>query len=116
MAYDEGLEQRIREAMPAGVKFEEKKMFGGWAVMVRGHMICGIVRQDLMVRVGPDGHEDALSRPHVRPMDFAGRPMKGMVYVAPAGLMAEGELEKWLKLALKYNAAQAPKAKKEKRS
>lgn len=56
-------------------------MFGGLAVTVNGHMACGVVRDDLMLRLGEDGTEHALERAHVRPMEFTGRPLKGMVYV-----------------------------------
>jgi len=63
-------------------------MFGGLAFMVGEKMACGVVGEELMVRLGPDGAEAALEEPHVRPMDFTGRPMTGMVFVAPAGLRA----------------------------
>ena len=58
-------------------------MFGGLAFMIDGHMCCGIVGDDLMLRLGPDGAKTALERPHVREMDFTGRPMTAMVFVAP---------------------------------
>ncbi len=61
----------------------ERKMFGGLAFMVRGHMACGIVGDDLMLRLGVESAEQALDRPPVRRMDFTGRPMTGMVYVGP---------------------------------
>src|SRR5215471_4643031 len=64
-------------------------MFGGLAFMLGGHMFCGVVKDTLMVRLGPDGARRALDRPHVRPMDFTGRPMKGMVFVEAAGLRGE---------------------------
>ena len=41
--------------------FEERKMFGGLAFMVNTHMACGIVKDDLMVRVGKAGHDAALA-------------------------------------------------------
>jgi hypothetical protein len=73
MAYDEVLEQRIRRVIGEVAEVIEKKMFGGIAYMLSGNMACGIVGDDLMVRVGPDGYGDALERPHARPMDFTGR-------------------------------------------
>jgi hypothetical protein len=48
-------------------------------------MCCGVVGDDLMVRVGPDDYDEALAERHARPMDFTGRPLKGMVYVSPSG-------------------------------
>ena len=71
-------------------------MFGGLAFMLHGHMCCGIVGNDLMLRIGEPGYQTALKRPHVRPMDFTGRPMKGMIYVDAAGLQAASSLKSWL--------------------
>ena len=81
MAYDEGLAQRIREALdelrpPALV---EKKMFGGIGFMVQGNMACGVNKDKLIVRVGPAGYQEALTRPHAMVFDITGRPMKGWV-------------------------------------
>lgn len=111
MAYDEGLAQRVRDAMPPGVACEEKKMFGGLCFLVRGSMALGIVKNELMVRVGPDGHEASLAMPHVREMDFTGRPMKGMIYVAPEGLAAASDMEHWVNQALAFNRTQPVKKK-----
>jgi TfoX/Sxy family transcriptional regulator of competence genes len=78
----------------------EKKMFGGLTFMVAGRMACGVVHDELMVRVGPDGHDAALAEPHTRPMDFTGRPMRGMVYVDPAGVASDADLASWLDRAI----------------
>jgi len=71
-------------------------MFGGVAFLVRGNMCCGVVGNDLMVRVGADGYKDALARPHVREMDFTGRPLKGMVYVSAIGVRTAKQLQSWV--------------------
>ena len=110
MAYDEGLAQRVRQLLVNQHGVTERKMFGGLAFMLRGNMFCGIVKDDLMVRVGPEEHERALARPHVRPMDFAGRPMRGMVFVAPQGGRAENDLKWWVSQGLKF-AASLPRKK-----
>jgi TfoX/Sxy family transcriptional regulator of competence genes len=111
MAYDEKLAARIRELFPAdGV--EEKKMFGGIAFMLGGNMVCGVTKDDLMVRVGPDKHEAALDREGARPMDFAGRPMRGMVFVRPAGYASDADLRDWLDLALAFATTLPPKQAK----
>ena len=81
-------------------------------LLVGGHMACGIVGVDLMVRVGPDAHEGALAQPHARPMDFAGRPMVGMVYVAPAGVTDEGALDVWVDGGVTFARTLPPKAPK----
>jgi hypothetical protein len=86
VAYDEELAGRVRAVLPATEAVTERQMFGGLAFMLGGHMFCGVIKDTLMVRLGLDGADRALDRPHVRPMDFTGRPVKGMVFVEPEGL------------------------------
>jgi len=102
MAFDESLADRIRALVQHRADIEERKMFGGLAFLLRGHMCCGIVGSDLMVRVGRDDHESALAEAHVRPMDFTGRPSKGMVYVAPAGVRTARSLQRWIERGIRY--------------
>jgi TfoX/Sxy family transcriptional regulator of competence genes len=102
MAFDEAVAGRIREALAGAPDVVEKRMFGGIAFMLRGNMCCGVIGDRLMLRVGPDGYEPALSRPHAKPMDFTGKPMKGMVYVEPAGFASDGGLKAWISRAMKF--------------
>jgi TfoX/Sxy family transcriptional regulator of competence genes len=95
MAYDERLAARIRSVLDARTGVEERKMFGGLAFLLDGRMFCGIVKGELMVRVGPERYAEALALSHARPMDFTGRPMTGMVYVAAAGLRGAA-LDRWV--------------------
>jgi TfoX/Sxy family transcriptional regulator of competence genes len=108
MAYDEQLAERVRDVLGETADVTEQKMFGGLAFMVRGHMVCGVVHDDLMLRLGPDGAEAAVDRPHVRPMDFTGRPMRSMVYVEPAGLAGEA-LDDWVHAAVAFADRLPPK-------
>jgi TfoX/Sxy family transcriptional regulator of competence genes len=110
MAYDEGLAGRIRSVLRGRDDVVEKKMFGGLTFMVAGRMACGVVHDDLMVRVGPDGHDDALTEPGTRPMDFTGRPMRGMVYVAPAAVATDDDLRRWVDRAVRVATAQGSSA------
>jgi hypothetical protein len=96
MAYDEQLAGRIRRVLAARDDVAEKKMFGGLAFMVDGHMCCGVIGDDLMVRVGPEALGAALARPHVRVMDFTGRPSRGMVYVGPGGTGTARAVAGWV--------------------
>ena len=110
MAYNERLASRIREILDAqdgGV--DERKMFGGIAFMVKGHMCCGVIHDDLMLRLGADRAEEALAEPHVRPMDFTGRPMQGYVYVAAPALETDEGLARWLRLARDFVETLPPK-------
>ena len=102
MAYDEGLAQRIHEHFEDRTDVDSKKMFGGLCFMVSNHMCCGIVGETLMARVGPDNYEDSLGRPHAREMDFTGKAMKGMIYVAAGGLESDSELADWLDMCTKF--------------
>ena len=109
MAYDEGLAERVRELLAVRVDVTERRMFGGLAFMVGGHMACGITGDDLMVRVGREGYDDALAQPHAREMDFTGRSMRGMVYVAVEGIEGDKELMGWLAPAVDFAGGLPPK-------
>ncbi len=109
MAYDEDLAVRVRELLEDEPTCIDKKMFGGLCFMVTGHMCCGIIGDELMVRVGPDGYEAALARPHARPMDFTGRPLTGMVYVGAAGLRTKAALRAWVARGLAFTRSLPPK-------
>jgi TfoX/Sxy family transcriptional regulator of competence genes len=109
MAYDEGLAARVRDILDEHPGVIEKKMFGGLAFMVRGNMACGIIQDDLMVRVGPERYETALAQPHARIMDFTGKPMRGMVVVDGAGLDADETLDEWVQRGLQFALSLPPK-------
>ena len=102
MGYDENLADRIRMELAGQKDLTEKKMFGGLAFMLGGNMCCGVVNDDLVVRVGPNSYEDALAEPQARPMDFTGRPLTGWVYVEPEGCRAEKELTKWVRRGVDF--------------
>ena len=102
MAYDEGVAQRLREALSDEDDVVEKKMFGGIAFMHRGNMCCGVVGDELMLRVGADAYDAALRESHARPMDFTGRPMRGMLYVGTDGFEADEALAAWLQRATAF--------------
>lgn len=112
MAYSEALVARIRAALASRTDAAEKKMFGGVAFMVRGHMCVGVNDDELMVRVGPVRYESLVGHPHARPMDFTGKPLKGFIYVAPAGIRTATRLMAWIGHGLRH--VQALPAKKTK--
>ena len=105
MAYNEGLAERIRAAVAGRQGLTEKRMFGGIAFMLNGNMFCGVVGDDLMVRVGPEYHERALAQPYARPMDFTGRAMRGMVYVGPGGSSTDKALRSWVDQGIRFAAS-----------
>ena len=96
MAFDEGVAQRVREALDDRADVTEMKMFGGLAFLLGGNMCVGVVGEELMLRVGPDAYERALARPHARKMDFTGRSMKGFVYIGCQGFESDEDLQAWV--------------------
>jgi TfoX/Sxy family transcriptional regulator of competence genes len=112
MSYDETLAARVRAVLGTRPDVVEKKMFGGLCFMVNGKMCCGLTSTDFMVRVGPEAYEKALARKHARPMDFTGRPLVGMVYVAPDGLRTRAELTRWVALGVAFVLTNATSKKR----
>ena len=109
MAFDEGLAERICDVVGDDPGIEERKMFGGLALLVHGHMACGIIGDELMVRVGPDAWAEALEHPHAREMDFTGRSLKGMVYVGVDGIAEDDDLVAWVERGLAFAGSLPPK-------
>lgn len=109
MAYDEELADRVCDVLAARPELTERKMFGGVAFMIGGNMAIGVIDDDLMVRLGPADTERALGEPHTRPMDFTGRPMKGMVFVDSAGTERDEDLAGWVDAGADFAASLPPK-------
>ena len=109
MAYDEGLAHRTREVLGERVGLVEKKMFGGVGYMLNGNMACGVHKDALVVRVGPEAHEAAMAQPHTKPFDITGRVMKGWVMVMPAGYEGDEELESWVHQGIEFALTLPPK-------
>lgn len=114
MAYDEYLSERIdRILKDKKVEFLSKKMMGGLCYMVDDKMCVGVVRDELMARIGPEVYEEALQRPGCKEMNFTGRSMKGYVFVDAEGIDLEKDLEYYIQLAINFNPmAQSSKKKK----
>ena len=93
---DDRLAERIAAVLMGRRGITHRRMFGGDCFMLHGNMVCGTVKGKLMARVGPEYQEKAMKVKHVRPMDFTGKPMKGMIYVLPAGIRTKAGLEKWI--------------------
>ena len=102
MAYNEALADRVRAVLLPVANVDEKKMFGGVTFMVSGQMCCGVLKDDLVVKTGPDGFDALVAQPHVRPFDFSGRPMVGMVYVASPGVASDEQLREWIQRGLDF--------------
>ena len=112
MAYNEYLQERIDSILnDKHVVFEVKKMMGGLCYMINEKMCLGIIKDDLMARVGTDRYNSLIKKSGARPMDFTKRPMKGYLYVAPEGVDFDRDLEFWVQQCLDFN----PEAKSSKK-
>jgi TfoX/Sxy family transcriptional regulator of competence genes len=101
MAYDLKLAERIRSELE-GMPCIEKKMFGGVGFLVNGNLACGVNKDDLIVRVDPEKHNALLKKPHVRPFDMTGRPMKGWLVVEATGVKTDRQLSAWVKQGIEF--------------
>ena len=109
MAYDESLAERVRDLLALREDVTERKMFGGIAWMLGGNMACGVLGEELIVRLSEEESETALAEPHTRPFDFTGRAMKKAIYVAPEGTSTEEDLAGWVDAGADYAASLPPK-------
>jgi hypothetical protein len=118
MPADPGLVERVREALTETalqrrLVLREKHMFGGLAFMLNDKMACGVINDDVMVRVGPAAYDEALAHQHTRPMDFTGRPMRGYIFIAPRGCHTQTSIVYWVERAatnIQSLISQAPKS------
>ena len=112
MAYDIYLSERIDHILDSKkAQYHSKKMMGGLCYMVEDKMLCGIVRDQLMARIGPDRYSESLEKDGVHQMTFTGRSMKGYVFIDMDAIDTDDELSYWIQLCLDFN----PLAKSSKR-
>jgi len=109
MAFDEQLAARVRERVSEQPGWSERRMFGGIAFLVDGNMAVGVSKEDLMVRVGPDAHADAMRRPGTRLFEMTGRPSPGWVLVDPGGYADEAEFAAWVDQGIAFARSLPPK-------
>jgi TfoX/Sxy family transcriptional regulator of competence genes len=102
MGYDQTLAGRVRKLLHRLEGFSEREMFGGVGFMLHGNMSCGINGHDLIVRVGPEAYDHALSEPHVRVFDMTDRPMRGWVVVDKGGVETDDALKAWVEKGSRF--------------
>ena len=110
MAYDEGQAQLLRDDIGERPGLAEKRMFGGLAYMLDGHMLCGVHKDGAMYRVGKPNYAAALALPDVGEMAFTGRPMSGFVSVGEDALADDATRGALLDMALGFVATLPPKS------
>ena len=109
MAYDEVLAGRIQVVMEEMPGVVAKKMFGGVGFLLNGNMACGVNKNNLIVRVGPDGYDKALAEPHTSVFDMTGRPMTGWVVVSTEGCELDSDLKRWVNKGIAFAESLPPK-------
>ncbi|HEY1510117.1 MAG TPA: TfoX/Sxy family protein [Solirubrobacteraceae bacterium] len=110
MAYDEDLANRIRELLSDEPGVVEKKMFGGLAFLIGGHMsVSASGRGGLLLRCEPDETDALLAKPHAGPFEMRGRVMDGWLRVDTEGVKTKRELQRWISRGVSYARSLPPK-------
>jgi TfoX N-terminal domain len=110
MAYDLKLAERIRSKLDE-MPFIEKKMFGGIGFLLNGNtpalapgasVACGVNKDNLIVRIDPEKQNALLQKPHAKPFDLTGKPMKGWLVVKADGARTDKQLSEWIKEGIEF--------------
>jgi TfoX/Sxy family transcriptional regulator of competence genes len=110
MAYDEKLAARIRELVAGEKGVAEKKMFGGLAFLVGGHMaVAASGRGGMMVRVDPAVSNALVARTNARVVEMRGREMPGWLRVHADDVKTKRQLEVWVRRGVGYARSLPPK-------
>jgi TfoX/Sxy family transcriptional regulator of competence genes len=109
MVFNEDSAQRARKSVARRKGFEEKKMFGGVGFLLNGNICVGVWKEFLILRLGLDAYEEALSDPYAREFDITGRAMKGWVMVEPDGFSDDRDLKDWVQQAIRFVRTLDPK-------
>ncbi len=110
MAYDEELANRIREVVQGEQGLTEKRMFGGLAFLINGHMaVSASSKGGLLLRVDPAQTSSLVSEPLVRRFEMRGREMDGWLRVDPEVIDGDDALGRWVAHGVTYARSLAPK-------
>ena len=102
MAFNHDVAERLRSVIGRKRGFSELKMFGGIGFLLNGNVCCGVWKNSLILRVGPDAYHELLAELFVGEFDITGRPMTGWVLVQPEGFETDAELAKWFEIARSF--------------
>jgi hypothetical protein len=109
MAYDEVLADRLRSVLAPETGVSEKKMFGGLAFLVHGHMAVSVSGQGgLMLRVEPAQTGSVVQADGVARVEMRGRAMDGWVRVDPSVVASDDELARWAQVGIAYARSLPP--------
>lgn len=103
MAYDTDLADRVREVVQAERGLTEKRMFGGLAFLIDGHMaVSASSGGGMLLRIDPAQTNWLVDEPHVRRFEMRGRKMDGWLRVDAAVLETDDDLRRWVALGVTY--------------
>jgi TfoX/Sxy family transcriptional regulator of competence genes len=110
MAYDEDLADRVREHVQREAGLNEKRMFGGLAFLINGHMAVSASGQGgLLLRVDPAQTEALVREPHATRFVMRGRAMDGWLRIEPSGVQSDADLARWVDHGVRYARSLPPK-------
>ena len=109
MAFDEILGERIRMLLGDDPDVSERRMFGGLVFMVAGNMACGVIRDDLLVRVGREDYDALVVQPFAGPMQMGDRTMGGFLVVDGEGVAEDDQLDAWVDRGVTFAVSLPPK-------
>ena len=110
MAYDEDLADRVRELVAAEPGLTEKRMFGGLAFLIGGHMaVSASGKGGLLLRVDPARTDEYVAPPHVGRFVMRGREMDGWLRVDAEAVDGGDRLARWVGVGVAYVRTLAPK-------
>ncbi len=103
MPYDEKLADRIRDNIPSGVEFTERKMFGGLAFLIGGHMaITASAKGGILVRCNPKRFDKLANEAGVEVAVMRGKEMNGWLRVPMTKLKTKRQLLRWINTSVGF--------------
>ena len=111
MAYDEVLADRIRVVVQGEPGLTEKRMFGGLAFLIDGHLAASASSQGgMLLRVDPGQTESLVDEPDVGRFEMRGRgPMNGWLRVSQDAVRTDDALRSWVGRGVAYARSLPPK-------
>lgn len=116
MALNEQMNDRIREALMDVPRVKEKRMFRGIAFMVNGKLCLSAGNDEMMCRIDPELHDEAVQQNGVRSMVMRGRELKGYIYVQEDVMRSKREFDRWINMALDFNKRAKASVRKKKKT
>jgi len=110
LAYDIQLAERVRDALLGLAGLTERCMFGGVGFLLHGNMLCGVLGEEIILRLGPKAHEQAVTEPGTRAFSPTGRPMRGWIAVGAEALAEPSALAEWIDRAIQFTSGLDPRA------